>query len=192
MEKFNRYFKRTVEHIHRVQNNAVFLVLKCRNDLELSAEECRAFIYDIMKHDQSKFSEKQFSPYIELTEYYHQKRNVNPNYDYPVGIRELVDAAVTDHYCSENHHPERFKGTIGKFSKLMALETVCDLQAMAQEFNEGTCRNYYENVWKKKQSQFFYDDFNWEEVKHWMEKAVRCFELQVETTTQTSNKNEGN
>jgi hypothetical protein len=155
----------------------VRLTTKHREALCLSKDDCRKLMHNVMKHDHSKFSNEQFEPYIELTEYYHQKKKLNnPDYEYPLGVKQLVDAAVDHHYKNENHHPEIFAGTIGKWDKFEAIETVCDLQAMAQEFNEGTCRNYFENVWKKKESQYFYDDFNWVEVITIMNMAIECFE----------------
>jgi hypothetical protein len=177
MDKLNHYIARTIEHIHRVQKNMVYLTTNCRAKLELNREDCRQLLFNVMKHDQSKFSVEQFEPYIELTEYYFQRKNLkNLAYEYPEGVKKKVDEAVIHHYKNENHHPEIFEGTIGKWSKLEAIETVCDLQAMAQEFNEGTCRSYFENVWKMKESKYFYDDFNWVEVTAWMDAAIKCFE----------------
>lgn len=176
-ELLDRMITRTVEHIHRVQNNMVLLTTKFRRSLDLSVEDCRQLMFNVMKHDQSKFSEAQFLAYIELTEYYHQRKVLgNWDYRYTSETQEKVNQAIADHYKSENHHPEIFMGTIGKWSKFEAIETVCDLQAMAQEFDEGTCRNYYEQTWKKKQSQFFYDDLNWVQVTYWMHQAIECFE----------------
>lgn len=179
-EKLNRYFTRTTEHIHRVQNNMLTLVTRYAGELELSEEDCRAAMENVFKHDRSKFSVKQFRPYVELTEYYHQRKvNGNSSFDYAPGVREQVDAAVQNHYEVENHHPERFIKACGKYDKLEAIETVCDLQAMAQEFNEGSCRGYFEKIWKPKQSKHFYDDFNWAEVVVWMNRTIECFENEI-------------
>ncbi len=177
-DKVTRYFKRTVEHIHRVQKNMVLVVTDFRDYLGLSDEECRELIYSVMNHDRSKFSLEQFAPYVELTEFYHQRKTLgNSEYDYPSeSIKEAVEAAWKHHYTVENHHPDKFAGNIGKWSKLEAIECVCDLQAMAQEFDEGTCRKFFEEIWKKKHSKNFYDDFNWAEVQGWMNSAIQCFE----------------
>lgn len=180
-EKLNRYFRRTTEHIHRVQRNMMTLVTRYRQSLELTDDDCRQAMENVFKHDRSKFSVEQFRPYVELTEYYHQRRVLgNSDYDYPPGLKEQVDAAVQNHYEVENHHPERFAKSIGKYDKLEAIETVCDLQAMAQEFNEGSCRGYFEKIWVKKQSQYFYDDFNWSQVVIWMDMAIQCFEKELQ------------
>lgn len=181
MSKLDRYLTRTVEHIHRVQNNMVTVTTKFRDRLKLSDEDCRKLMFNVMKHDQSKFSPEQFEAYIELTEYYYQRKKLgNTEYKYPSLECELeVNAAVEHHYRNENHHPERFVGDLGKYDIYEAIETVCDLQAMAQEFNEGVCRNYYEKVWKPKQAKNFYDDFNWIETTTVMDLVIRCFEESI-------------
>jgi hypothetical protein len=180
-EKYYRYIRRTVEHIHRVQNNMVKVVTDFRDELKLSRKDCRILMFNVMNHDRSKFGVVQFEAYIELTEYYHQRKNLgNTEYQYPSEeIKKAVDLAVKDHYMVENHHPERFSGTIGKYDEYEAIETVCDLQAMAQEFNEGTCRKFYEEIWKPKQMKHFYDDFNWFSTIDLMDRTINCFENKI-------------
>lgn len=182
-DKVNFYFVRTVEHIHRVQSNMLSLVTKHYERLALTDEQRREAMFNVMKHDRSKFSTAQFEPYIELTEYYRQKRYVDKDYEYAPGVRGRVDAAVQNHYQVENHHAEKFASGLGKYNQLEALEVVCDLQAMAQEFNEGSCRAYYENVWRGQHLQYFYDDYNWACVEGWMKEAIACFEEDLEATT---------
>lgn len=186
MEKINRYFTRTVEHIHRVQKNMVYLVTECREyrflyageyKFNLDEETCRKLMHKVMMHDQSKFSEEQFLPYIELTEYYHQRKALgNKDYEYPPLVAQEVEDAVDNHYRVENHHPERNKGLAKLMTFEELVETVCDLQAMAQEFNEGSCRGYFENVWVKKQSENFYDDYDWEMTQGFMRQIIYLFE----------------
>lgn len=184
-EKLNRYFRRTVEHIHRVQNNMVYLVAECRgfeftagpDHFKMDDESCRRLMWNVMKHDQSKFSEEQFQPYVELTEYYYQRKVLgNKEYAYAPFVEQEVEDAVDDHYRKENHHPERNHGLALKMSFLELIEVVCDLQAMAEEFNEGSCRGYFENVWVKKQSVNFCDDFDWEVSKEFMNQVISLFE----------------
>ena len=175
MEKLERYFTRTVEHIHRVQKNMVTVVTKFRSDLKLSDEDCRKLMFNVMKHDQSKFNEIQFMPYVELTDYYHRRKVLGQTeYEYPEGVKELVDVAVDNHYKEENHHIEK-----GDFkTKHEIIEIVCDLQAMAQEFNEGTCRNYFENVWKKKYMKEIVDDYEYWSLVDTMDLVIKCFEAE--------------
>jgi len=189
MDKIDRYFTRTLEHIQRVQNNTLYLVINhkgfsfsaANEKFVLDEETCRELMYNVTKHDQSKFSTIQFKPYIESTEYYHQRNNLNnKDYDYPNSqVKFDVDMAVANHYNMENHHPEKYKGLAKKMSFVELVETVCDLQAMAQEFNEGSCRGYFENVWKKKQSENFYDDWDWEVVKEFMNQIINLFEKDI-------------
>ena len=176
--KLTNYFKRTLEHIHRVQKNMLSLVTTHRDRLKLSPNECRHLMYNVMNHDRSKFSIQQFAAYIELTEYYRQRKVLgNKDYDYAEGDRVYVDAAINDHYKVENHHPEMFeKGSLGKWGRENAIECACDLQAMAQEFDEGSCRGYWENVWLKKHYTRFYDDYNWQQIQDWMREAIECLE----------------
>lgn len=172
IERLNYYIIRTFEHIHRVQRNAICLVTRYAKELELTPDEIREFMYNVAKHDASKFNETQFLPYIELTEYYRQRKNLgNKDYQYPEGVEEQVSLAVNDHYERENHHPEKFTN----WGKLNALECACDLQAMAQEFGEGSARKYFEDVWVKKQVVRFTASA-WPRVTGDILKVIECFE----------------
>lgn len=174
-DQYRRYYDRTLEHIHRVQKNAVYIVNNYAGMFDLSPEDCRKFIYQVMLHDRSKFGEVQFKPYVHLTDYYYRKK-FNKDHKYPSPEIEVeVAAAVLDHYDVENHHPEKFRNGIGKWDKFQALECACDLQAMADEFNEGTFEKYFTQVWKPKQMQHFYDDYNWFEVLGYLDMALLCF-----------------
>jgi hypothetical protein len=154
------------------------LTTKHRAVLNLTQEDCRVLLHNIMNHDRSKFSPEQFEPYIELNEYYHQRKNLkNHNYEYPPGVSDTVTVAIQDHYNNENHHPEACPpGGLLKWDEFNAYETACDLQAMADEFGEGSCRNYFENIWIPRQSKNFYDDYNWAQVQAWINSAILCFE----------------
>lgn len=181
-EKHEHYFRRTVEHIHRVQKNALTLVnnFEFRKAVDFNDEDCRELMHRVMAHDRSKFSPEQFDGYVELTEYFRQRKTLgHPGYEYPEGARELADMAWEDHLKVENHHPERVKhDSLQKWDVYQAIECACDLQAMAQEYNEGSGRGFYEKVWKPKQTKLnsFYDDFNWLVVTTTMERAFDCFE----------------
>jgi hypothetical protein len=149
--KTKRYIKRTLKHIHRVQSNMAYILTNHADRLLLSEKDIRLMMYKVMVHDRSKFSEAQYDAYIELTEYYRQRKKLgNKEYDYPdEDTKEKVDLAVKNHYQVENHHPERNT----PLTKHECIEVICDLQAMAQEFNEGTCRKYFTDVWSPRYSQ---------------------------------------
>lgn len=174
--KERRFFTRTVEHIHRVQNNMLTLVTKYSEELDLSFTDRRILMSNVMKHDQSKFSLPQANSYIEINDYYRRKKLGLKDEKYD----EIYDQAWKDHYREENHHPEKAEGQAFTWDIYNAIECVCDLQAMAQEFNEGSCRKYWEEVWLKKQSKHFSDDYNWVCIQEWMEIAIRCFEKELE------------
>jgi len=180
-EKLIRYFRRTMQHIHRVHINMLYLVTECSENLKLNQEDCRQCMWNVINHDRSKFSEKQFIPYVELTEYYHQRKVLkNKNYKYPTKeIEKAVDEAVQDHYVKENHHPEKYANNYHTFTKLECIEIICDLQAMAQEFNEGSCRKYFEKIWRPKHTNFQTDDcIYWESVEL-MKNVITCFERTI-------------
>lgn len=178
-----RYIKRTVKHIHRVQNNMVYLITRFSKELQLSEKEIKQLLNNVMVHDLSKFSNRQYDQYIELTEYYRQRKVLgNKDYDYiDDHVKYLVDCAVIDHYNSENHHPERLKDDeLFEFGKLETIECICDLQAMAQEFNEGSCRKYFTEVWIKKQSENFRNEYEWNNVLMLALDCIDFFEYGIE------------
>lgn len=169
------YHQRTIEHIHRVHNNMVILVVNFSKELALKMNDRRKLMHQVLNHDRSKYSIDQFIPYIALTKFYYERKKLgNKDYKYPHGMAERVDLAVDHHYVNENHHPERLAGQFS-MTKLEAIETACDLQAMSDEFGEGSFRDFYDNVWKPKQGGNFISD-NFLEVTGWMEKCLQCFE----------------
>lgn len=181
-EMLERYLTRTMEHIHRVQKNMVYLLVNHRDELGLTRDEVRQCMENVAVHDQSKFSVTQFEPYVELTEYHHQRKVLkNDEYEYPEGMKAKVDEAVNDHYYQENHHPERIKHDVTfNFAMLEAIETCCDLQAMAQEFNEGSCRGFFENVWMQKHKMAFESVEHFTTAIEYMNMVIKCFEEGIE------------
>lgn len=168
------YFIRTIKHIHRVQENMLTLITKYYKELNLRAGDCRQLAYNVMNHDRSKFSRKQFGAYIELSEYYRIKKSENPKHRYPnKEIEDAVNIAVTDHYEQENHHAESNAYNASYMSCFDLIEVCCDLQAMAQEFNEGSCRKFFNEKWLPKYSVS-------EKDIGLMERVISCFEMELE------------
>ena len=165
-----KYFERTIEHIHRVQLNMKEIITKHHKELGLTVGDCRELAYNVMNHDRSKFSRKQFGAYIELNDYYRIKKTVNPDYTYPTEeIKNAVALAVVDHYEQENHHVESNAYNVNYMSKFDLIEVCCDLQAMAQEFKEGSCRKFWVDKWLPK--------YNCGDLaKSYMDKVICCFE----------------
>ena len=174
------YFERTLEHIHRVQKNMLRLVTTHKEAMGLTSEECQKLMYIVMRHDRSKFSTAQFLPYIELTEFYRQKKVLkNKEYAYSEGVEAKVREAIEDHYIQENHHPEGVLKGEANWNYFSAMECVCDLQAMAQEFGEGSSRGFWENVWIPKYENWFRSVKNWKDIKVWMGVTITCFEKDI-------------
>ena len=173
-----RYLVRTVEHIHRVQNNMVYLLSNHMEQLGLNRTDVRKCMHNVMKHDLSKFSEIQFEAYIELTEFHYQRKRMgNVNYKYPEGVKKKVCVAINNHYLEENHHPKRMGQDLQfSFSTYEAIETICDLQALAQEFNEKNCKAFFEDVWVIKHKDDFSSLAHFRETTDYMKRVIECFE----------------
>lgn len=181
LEKQNFYFKRTYEHIHRVQRNMLYVVTECREELNLTLEDCRILSENVFRHDRTKFSNEQFQAYIDFS--WHKKTGEPLTEEQS----KAFDEAWKHHYIYENHHPIRinfFKDDPDDyyyhcnrlFTKHEAIEMVCDMQAMAQEFNEGVCRKFYEIVEKPKLKEYLPED-NRKEVENIIDETIKCFEL---------------
>lgn len=149
-----------------------YLITEHQKSLTLSDEDCRKLAEQVLKHDSSKFNRVQFEPYIELTEYYHQRKALgNKEYEYPSEeIKAQVDMAIHNHYACENHHAERY-GDVSMLDDKELIEVCCDLQAMAQEFKEGSCRGYFEKIWGPK-----YELEQYPFKYKFMDKVISCFE----------------
>ena len=46
-EMFERYFTRTLEHIHRVQKNMVNLIVHYKDKMGVNREECRQLMHNV-------------------------------------------------------------------------------------------------------------------------------------------------
>ena len=172
-EKEIYHFERTLSHIHRVQKNMCLLVTKYHKELNLRAGDGRLLMWNVLNHDRSKFNRKQFGPYIELSEYYRVKKSENPDHEYPTPeIKKAVDNAVENHYEMENHHAEANAYNANYMSCFDLIEVCCDLQAMAQEFNEGSCRGFWEEKWCPKYRVLNND-------KALMNRIIECFEKEL-------------
>ena len=168
------YFERTLKHIHRVQQNMCTLITKYHKDLNLRPGDGRLLMWNVMNHDRSKFSRKQFGPYIELSEYYRIKKGENPEHTYPSKeIEKAVEEAVIDHYEQENHHAESNAYNADYMSCFDLIEVCCDLQAMAQEFNEGSCRKFWKEKWLPKYNAS-------KDSVAIMDRVITCFEKELE------------
>ena len=171
--------KRTFEHIQRVQKNAMYLIENHNDVLKLEEHEAIQLMENVMKHDCSKFSKFQYYAYdAKFSDNYKNESDTCKK-----AIDKEFEHAWQHHLNVENHHHEKY----GYIDSIIQIEIVCDLQAMAQEFNEGTCLKYFKTKWipeylethkgftttKEKQSS---DDFEYFSMIGYMEKIIKCFD----------------
>jgi len=179
------YFQRTFDHIKRVQKSALYLILNHTEDLGLDVEDCRQLFKNVLHHDSSKFQMQQFRAYIDFS--WCKKTNT----DLTDGQQYNFDKAWKNHYTVENHHPERFVEDCGQMSKIEIIEMACDLQAMAEELEEGNFLNYFNDVWRERQSKNFSDDFDWEQTKNLMIQIGNIFKSANIPPEELTNEDEG-
>ena len=139
------FLQRTKKHIELVGNN--IMLLKEYGTIELKIP-LKALQSRTLHHDSSKYSVKEFIPYIWLTEKYRCMQKGHVLY-YPEGIDKLVDAACMHHQSINRHHPEAHNN-IFDMSNLDIIEMICDWKAMSQELEEDSVRLWAEkNIGKK-------------------------------------------
>lgn len=89
-------------------------------------------------HDNSKWLEPEKTPYIYLSWYYKRKKD-GFEYNYPVGVKTRIDAAVQHHYDVNPHHPEFHAESLDKpmdargMSYIDISEMCADWMAMSEE-----------------------------------------------------------
>ncbi len=165
--ELEHFINRTFEHIHRVQKNMIYIMN--HGGFELSELQTISLARNAANHDRSKFSREQYPGYVDLT------WSKSERIDLTEEQKKRFDEAWKDHQLMEGHHPNTIKG-LYKCGFLDAIEIACDLQAMAEEFHEGSGRNYFRETWKKNNMGYFYDDFNWVETCAVIEKCFTAFE----------------
>ncbi len=150
--KSELFFKRTLEHIERVKNNALVIYKYDPIRFKLILDQADS-------HDASKFKEPEFTPYVQLSYYYMCKREgkrceTNPE------LKERIKDAVFHHIKNNRHHPEYFfDGTLKersgqvidaiKMPSISIAEMLCDWMAMSQEF-DNSVTDFADSVVNKK------------------------------------------
>ncbi len=125
-EMIDFYEKRTKEHIARVQNNIQKIIQKFP---EISSDELQK---RISTHDKSKYSIKEYIPYVWMTWWYKQK-NQGIKWDYPNDeIKKSIEKAWKHHSKVNLHHPEAHSDPT-KMSNVDIAEMIADWAAMSQE-----------------------------------------------------------
>jgi len=161
-EMFEFYTKRTGDHIARVRNN-IKTILTHFSDLDEKELLKRG-----KDHDASKYSEKEFIPYVWLTEF-HRCQNDNIPFEYPAGIEEQVEPASEHHINNNRHHPESFNDP-NEMTLIDVIEMVADWNAMSQEL--GTSLKDWVKTTLHKDKKWVFDK------KHlnWINNLVSIFE----------------
>ncbi len=167
-EKEHFFYKRTMAHIHRVQNNALYLVTECWDKLRLQDFRKQRLIWRVMAHDQSKFSPQQFDTYVEFT--WAKKEGIELDFI----AAHFFKQAWANHQREERRHHPYVDGFVGPTYALTDfVEMACDLQAMSQERGDSA-REYFENVWQGEKREALGDDFG--DAIELMGKCFDCFE----------------
>lgn len=163
-----QYAKRTMLHIRRVQDHMIYLIEYHAADMELKPGEARQLFENATRHDLSKWSTKQFDPYCDKF-----TRKINA---------PRFDAAWANHYVNENHHYQNGAW----MGKLETVEVCCDLQAMADEFGEGSAFGFWDKTWRPKFHEWLNggmstgtmirrqmaDDYHWHTTMAVMEQVI--------------------
>lgn len=101
-QMINYFRRRTNMHIKAVQTFAE-RILKNKEIMKFINRE--EFINDIKNHDQSKFEEPEFLPYVKLT--WQHKMDKFSGYKKPGTIQDKdIDAMTVHHIVQNAHHPE--------------------------------------------------------------------------------------
>lgn len=137
-EMITFFEKDTAVHISRVRKNlAAIAPLTAYRDELLERGE---------KHDLSKYSPKEFMPYVWRLERIRCRKEGIP-FTYPDGVEPFVDAAVAHHFATNRHHVE-FHIDPNDMTEIDLIEMICDWTAVAQVFNQngGSCCGWADKV----------------------------------------------
>ena len=178
-----QFAKRTIEHIHKVHNNMLYLVTNFGEDIyKMYNLSERELLHQVLHHDISKFNDVQYFAYAD---YFNSGATGEEKERYKVDF----EIAWENHKHNENHH---FEGQ-RYMRPNQIIEMVCDWQAMSQEFEEGSCRKYYEEKWRPQYFEYFenykgsltfkgnwVDDFEYAKFEQIVLQCIAWFETENE------------
>ena len=98
LEMVNWFRKRTDRHINMVKKYARLID-------DLNIEEFDGIMDRVEVHDQSKYEEPEYTPYVFVVWTYYAKDNNIP-FDPPEGIDDAMNDATVHHILNNPHHPE--------------------------------------------------------------------------------------
>lgn len=151
------YKKRTDQHINCVKNCASHLADK-NHDI---ADE---LLNQVASHDDSKWKEPEFTPYVYLTWRY-KCQDDDIEFDMPDGMDDKIHKATWHHVSTNRHHPEYWDSDASprsinkedrdaspekpidatKMDKISLAEMVCDWNAMGLE-RGNTAKSWADKV----------------------------------------------
>ena len=172
-EMIDWFDKRTKKHIHAVQNNWRLLTnSKFRYIFDTYDP---GYTEHILKHDESKFNEPEYLPYIFITWKYKMEAD-GKQYEIPKDMKQAVNDATTHHVFTNPHHPvywdksktmednvindkdrDKPTGEIVNATKMpdwAIAEMVCDWKAVSDERNSSLKDWADMNVGKDKRWNF--------------------------------------
>lgn len=152
MEKW--FVERTNYHIGLVQNAAMSVVD--------AYPEYEKVLEQVEEHDASKFEEPEQAPYIVLS-WKKKQENEGKTFEITKKQQEAINEATLHHILNNSHHPEFYledkteveinKNDRDKSDKcvdasrmldLDIVEMVCDWQAMSEELQTNTAREWFD------------------------------------------------
>jgi len=165
--------KRTKEHINRVIKNCLFLQKKFKDiGNELMSQ--------VINHDESKFSEPEYTPYLHITHKYKLSAE-GVTYEPPSGMIEKMHEATVHHVTNNKHHPEYWDdgfdenslssedrdgipekmvdGT--KMDRVCIAEMCCDWVSMSQERSNSNSAHKWAEQNINKRWKFTDDQVSW-------------------------------
>lgn len=110
-EKTEFFYNRTEKHIKLFKSFCSEIV---KHQSLRSKIDKHLFYVEMKAHDQSKYEEPEFSPYVHTT-WKHKCQEDGYNYNPPADIEEQMFKATIHHITTNKHHPEywtKFKGDL--------------------------------------------------------------------------------
>lgn len=149
-----RFFdERTRRHIELVQ--------MCMHKIAPKTEHEAELLERAKVHDQSKYSDEEWLPYVWHTES-HRCRQSGELFHLPDGMKERIRGAIQHHFSSNRHHPG-FHREINDMTEVDLIEMVCDWTAMAIEMGGDSARAWADKKvgshypFNKEKQKFIYD-----------------------------------
>lgn len=146
--KNQEYLEYISEHIENVKSayRSIFSNPALRLQIDGYTTEQLISIYDsleedIMKHDESKFSNEEFYAYrVKFFPTEYESDKIKTDEEFVKTVDENFQEAWKHHYENNNHHPKFWKGE--EMSLIAILHMICDWEAMSKKFGNTVIQWY--------------------------------------------------